>query len=301
MGINRETAAFLCEARADGASFRRVLTLGRQNLNMDRAALGELASRRGIPEATADAVFEKYAEPFFREFLGSEVVDAIDNSQYEGAALVHDLNKPVPTELDQGYDAIIDGGTLEHVFNFPTAMVNCMRLLRTGGRLFIFTPANNQLGHGFYQFSPELFYRTLAPAHGFEVETMLAVQYRFASTECGSTGRTYRVADPAKVGSRITLVNSRPITLMIQARKIQHLDAPFDSFPQQSDYSEIWKTGDGDCAPPPRLAALSRLANPLRLLKRLLPAGLGLRLRNEYDQRFIHSFRNNSFYTPKQG
>jgi len=299
MGINRETAAFLCEAHAEGASFRRVLTLGRQNLNMDLAAVNKLASRHGIPQATADRVMDEYAEPFFREFLGSEVVDAIDNSEYEGAALVHDLNKPVPGELDQGYDAIVDGGTLEHVFNFPTALANCMRLLRTGGRLFIFTPANNQLGHGFYQFSPELFYRTLAPAHGFEVETMLAVQFRFASTEYGSTGHAYHVADPAKVGSRITLVNSRPITLMIQARKIEHLDSPFDSFPQQSDYSEIWKTGDGDSTPPPRHAALGRLAHPLRLLKRMLPAGLGLRLRNEYDRRFTHSFRNVSFYTPK--
>jgi hypothetical protein len=32
-------------------------------------------------------------------------------------------------------------------------------------------------------------------------------------------------------------------------------------------------------------------------VKRLLPTGLGARLRNEYDRRFVHSFRNKAFYS----
>jgi SAM-dependent methyltransferase len=296
MGINRDTAAFLCEARAGGASFGRVLTLGRQNLNVDREALRALASRHGV--ADPDRAFHDYCEPFFEGFLGARAVEAVDRSGYEGAALAHDLNRPIPDSWDERYDAIVDGGTLEHVFNFPLALANCMRMVKTGGRLFIFTPANNQLGHGFYQFSPELFYRTLAPAHGFEIEKMLAVQFRYASTECGSTGHAYAVADPAKVGSRITLVNSRPVTLMIQARKIAHLAEPFATTPQQSDYTEIWRTGDADSTPPPRALARSLLGEPARLAKRLLPSGMKERLRNEYDRRFVHSFRNKAFYTP---
>ena len=296
MGINRDTAAFLCEARATGATFGRVLTLGRQNLNFDRAGLRALGAQHGVDGA--EEAHDAYCEPFFARFLGSESVEAIDNSGYEGAALVHDLNHPIPGGWDQRYDAVVDGGTLEHVFNFPLALANCMRMVRTGGRLFIFTPANNQLGHGFYQFSPELFYRTLAPAHGFEIEKMLAVQFRYASTEDGSVGRPYRVADPACVGSRITLVNSRPVTLMIQARKTAHLEDPFSTIPQQSDYAEIWRNGDGDSTPPPRAIARSLLREPARLAKRMLPAGVGERLRREYDRRFVHSFRNKAFYTP---
>jgi SAM-dependent methyltransferase len=296
MGINRDTAAFLCEARAAGASFERVLTLGRQNLNVDRDALRELAARHDV--ANADGAAGTYCEPFFTRFLGAERIDAVDNSGYEGAALTHDLNKPIPDTWDERYDAVVDGGTLEHVFNFPLALANCMRMVRTGGRLYIFTPANNQLGHGFYQFSPELFYRTLAPAHGFEIEKMLAVEFRYASTECGSTGAAYAVADPAKVGSRITLVNSRPVTLMIQARKTAHLRDPFATVPQQSDYTQIWKTGDGNSTAPPRALARSLLREPVRFVKRLLPSGMGERLRNEYDRRFVHTFRNKSFYIP---
>jgi hypothetical protein len=295
MGINSETAAFLCEARAGGASFGRVLTLGRQNLNVDRGALRSLGARHGHAMSDSDEALDEYCEPFFMRFLGAQKVDAVDNSGYEGAALVHDLNHPVPAEWEQRYDAVVDGGTLEHVFNFPGALANCMRLARVGGRLFIFTPANNQLGHGFYQFSPELFYRTLALAHGFEIEKMVAVQFRYASTESGSTGHAYRVADPASVGARITLVNSRPVTLMIQARKLEHRREPFETIPQQSDYGHIWETGDGDSTPPPRASLLRR---PARFVKSLLPAGIGERLRNEYDRRFVHSFRNRSFYTP---
>ena len=295
MGINRDTADFLCEARSGGASFARVLTLGRQSLNVDPASMRALGTRHGVEGA--DDAHDSYCERFFARFLNSESVDAIDNSGYEGAALVHDLNQPIPAAWEQRYDAVVDGGTLEHVFNFPQALANCMRMVRAGGRLFMFTPANNQLGHGFYQFSPELFYRALAPAHGFEVEKMLAVQFRYASTEDGSLGRPYRVADPADVGSRITLVNSRPVTLMIQARKIAHLADPFSTIPQQSDYAEIWRNGDGDSTPPPRALARSLLRQPARFVKRLLPTGVGARLRNEYDRRFVHSFRNKAFYS----
>lgn len=297
MGINTETAEFLCESRAAGASFQRVLTLGRLNLNVSRAALRSLAKRFGVDASAADDSAQDYSEGFLRHFLGAESIEAVDHSAYEGAAITHDLNKPVRAEWERRYDAIIDGGTLEHVFNFPVAIANCMRLAKEGGRLFIFTPANNQLGHGFYQFSPELFYRTLDPAHGFEVEAMLAVQSRFASTECGSIGSRFSVADPASVGSRITLVNSRPVTLMIRARKVAHLDDPLAISPQQSDYGEVWDAGDGNAVAPQRTQGLSALLKrPARLARRLMP-GVEERLRNEYDRRYVHSFHNKAFYT----
>ncbi len=298
MGINSETAAFLCEARRGGLSFNQVLTLGRQNLNADKATLDALARRNGIDPEAAVSSFGDYAEEFFGTFLGAERVDSIDQSEYEGATLVHDLNAPIPPEWEQRYDAIVDGGTLEHIFNFPVALANCMRMLRTGGRLFICTPANNQLGHGFYQFSPELFFRTLSREHGFEVERMFAVQFRYSGTEYGSMKGHYRVTDPAAVGSRITLVNSRPVTLLVQACKREHRAQPFATFPQQSDYSQAWKVGDANAiAPPRRLLEGSLLRRPVQLVKSLLPPRVGLRLRNEFDHYFVHSFRNKAFYT----
>src|SRR5262249_20214678 len=163
---NSETAVFLAEARAQGVSFRRVVTLGRQNLNADRRALAQIARRNRLPREAVSLSLGHYAEGFLAHFLGAERIAAVDHSDYEGDVVANDPTEPVPAGLEQSCDALIDGGTLEHVFNFPVALANCMRMVREGGRLFIFTPANNQLGHGFYQFSPELFFRTLAPAHG---------------------------------------------------------------------------------------------------------------------------------------
>jgi hypothetical protein len=46
-------------------------------------------------------------------------------------------------------------------FNFPVALANAMKMAKIGGHFAARTPANNQCGHGFYQFSPGLFYRII--------------------------------------------------------------------------------------------------------------------------------------------
>ncbi len=37
------------------------------------------------------------------------------------ANVIHDMNMPLPDALKEQYDLVVDGGTLEHVFFFPTA------------------------------------------------------------------------------------------------------------------------------------------------------------------------------------
>jgi hypothetical protein len=87
------------------------------------------------------------------------------------------------------------------------------------------------------------------------------------------------------------------VTLMIQAKKLRHLEAPFAAaYPQQSDYAAIWEAHerDPDGASPAR-GATETLA-PVRRLARALPATIRLRLRNEFDRRFVHTLRNKAFY-----
>ena len=135
-------------------------------------------------------------------------------------------------------------GLWEHVFDFPAAVRNCMRLVAVNGHFLTVTVANNMAGHGFYQFSPEVFYRILSPQNGFRVERMLLTET--------SSGRWYEVRDPALVGSRGQLRTFRPVYLCIVARRIAAgpvLATP----PQQSDYVSRWndeplterQTGDG--------------------------------------------------------
>ena len=126
-----------------------------------------------------------YTDVLF-EYLGADSTCAMDASAYEGADILHDLNLPVHGSLFGSFDTVFDGGTLEHVFNFPVAISNVQRMLKNG--LFIsVNGANNFLGHGFYQFSPELMWRAFST--GFIIEMMQL---------CAITGQ---VPDPSGIPS----------------------------------------------------------------------------------------------------
>jgi hypothetical protein len=115
-----------------------------------------------------------YSETFLR-YLGAQSVISMDFSDYEGAEIIHDLNTPVPCALENRFDFIFDGGTLEHVYNIPVAMGNIKSMLRCGGVFVSANAANNQLGHGIYQFCPELFWVAFGPESGFAIEQMALV------------------------------------------------------------------------------------------------------------------------------
>ena len=86
------------------------------------------------------------------------------------------MNKEVPPSLKGQYSMVLDGGTLEHVFNFPVAIKNCMEMLRVGGHYIGITPTNNFMGHGFYQFSPELYCSIFTRENGFELVSVVAFE-----------------------------------------------------------------------------------------------------------------------------
>jgi hypothetical protein len=49
--------------------------------------------------------------------LGIDHVKALDASSCEDAEIVHDLNRPLPNHLKATADFIVDGGTLDNVFD----------------------------------------------------------------------------------------------------------------------------------------------------------------------------------------
>jgi 2-polyprenyl-3-methyl-5-hydroxy-6-metoxy-1,4-benzoquinol methylase len=65
------------------------------------------------------------------------------------------MNLPISETLRQRYSVVYDGGKLEHVFNQPQALKNCMEMVRVGGYFLQTNTANKFMGHGFWQFSPE--------------------------------------------------------------------------------------------------------------------------------------------------
>jgi hypothetical protein len=95
---------------------------------------GLMFQEHGIERDPAELRRESggWGEAFFR-LLGAQRVDSIDASSIEGASLIHDLNTPIDDSLKERFSLIYDGGTLEHLFNLPQALRNCMEMLRLGG------------------------------------------------------------------------------------------------------------------------------------------------------------------------
>src|SRR5437660_12629324 len=116
--------------RSDGVRFGRVVTLGRQHAHLDLDTYGRLLARLGAPRPRAGPA---YAEEAWTA-LGATHIDAIDASDYQGATIVHDLNRPLPLALHAQFDLVFDGGTLEHVFDVATALKSCMELVKPHGR-----------------------------------------------------------------------------------------------------------------------------------------------------------------------
>jgi len=237
MGVSWHHVKALVSAHKAGVNFERTLTVGRLNLFISPGELQKLiASSPGLPERYGEffAEYPTYAEPMFR-LLGAREVSSIDASDYENATYVHDLNVPIPDHLKGQFDLVDDGGTLEHVFNFPVALRNCMEMVKVGGHLLLNVPTNNFVGHGFYQFSPELFFRALSEVNGFHVE-------RLVTFEMSDYGQWYEVSDPTAVRARVELVTDRHrIGLWVRARRIAEMPI-FQRMPQQSSYADIsWK------------------------------------------------------------
>ncbi|MBI3402972.1 MAG: methyltransferase domain-containing protein [Acidobacteria bacterium] len=286
MGIIRSNAAFYLEARARGVDFSRTLTLGRQRLYLTPADLTALAAqyRPDLRDHLDDLRYGEPADAFLQRFLDVRDLQALDHSAYEGAAITHDLNAPLPAPLHERFDVVIDSGTLEHVFNLPTAIASCMQLVKKGGTLFLSSPANNMCGHGFYQLSPELFFRLFKDVNGFSLARLVLVAHPFPGAELSPRQTWYDVVDPAEIGARAPLMTRTPAFLMMEAVRVEIVPI-LATPPQQSDYVARWSAEAG---------AGSRGAGGgiRRAIFRRLPPRLKALATGWYQRSFLCTLRN---------
>ena len=220
MAIDRDTLKFLLHLKLSLVE-KRVLTIGRMEWYAGGVGIRILNRRMKTNFAQS-----KYAE-FVFSALGSEKVDSLDYSSYEGATIEHDLNFPVPENLHSKFELILDSGSLEHVYNCQQAIFNYMKMCKIGGSLVLVLPTNNQMGHGFYQFSPEFFYRTLSEGNGFKVAEMLM-------RTGNGFGKWFRLEDPKVFRARQEIRTFSRTMLFIHAIKINETDT--FSHAIQSDY-----------------------------------------------------------------
>lgn len=232
----------LLEFRNRNPNIDRVAAIGNLSLYLRTSQVRRL--QRIIPDSRALSEYSwgASAHSVLRDITGATQVASIDMSDYQGACIIHDINLPLwnsRPDLEGQFDLIIGGGTLEHVFNFPVAVLNLMFLARRGGHIFTANPANNLCSHGFCQFPPELMHRLYAPVNGFRIDHVLLTQSRHMSVEMDANPRSVRVADPASLGRRVLLRNHRPVLIRTLAERIGAEPAT-ELDVQQSDYVTVW-------------------------------------------------------------
>ncbi|MDR1334354.1 MAG: hypothetical protein LBJ71_03990 [Holosporaceae bacterium] len=250
-------------------SFEKTLMIGRQSCFIEYSKLNlmlraydpsyTLEEAQKIKEELDNTKLEwySYSEPLFH-YLGAKAVDSVDYCDYERATIIHDMNVPIHQSLKDSFSLVYDGGTLEHVFNYPVAIKNCMDMVKINGHLMLMTPANNAFGHGFYQFSPELFYSLLTEVNGYS-DTVVFIQDKKL--------KWYKVISPQKAKERVDICIDTKGSAMLTVISKKIGNVPERLTAMQSDYVDLWEKGivvDGTPS----------AQNGLLLLYRVLPKNL---------------------------
>lgn len=172
MGISIIPGLFLARHRELVAGSRRGIILGRQKIHVKPPRMPRfLAGLQALGlDATAERITQEdgFSETFFR-FLGFPEIEAMDFTDAEGAAHIHDLNLPCPDHLRGQFDLVIDGGTTEHIFHIGAALDTCHELLAPGGLFMSFVACDGWFGHGFFQTGPDVPWRYWHHARGYQM------------------------------------------------------------------------------------------------------------------------------------
>ncbi len=177
--------------------------------------------------------------------LGLTSVESVDASTFEGSTYAFDLNhEGLADQLGKQYDVIIDSGTAEHIFHLPNFLKNIVDCLKVGGVAIHFLPVNNFVDHGFYQFSPTLFY-DFYRANDFSTLEMMLI---FSCDEFGNN-LTWRKYNPGEF-DRVSKdeIEDKYFTIAAFFRKKE--TSTSNAIPQQRIYSDDvnWQLGlSGTC------------------------------------------------------
>lgn len=236
MGLDYRVARLLAKHVLLPHRPKSCVCLGRPHYTGVNKETANLCQEFGIP-LTAELLKGEYRHRFADDLLkafGVARLEHMDVFSQEGATILHDLNQSVGPDLHQQFDLIFDNGTLEHIFNVPQALENCAAMCSVGGHVVMVAPANNMCGHGFFQFSPELFYRAFCEANGFSDTQVVLLEY-------GVRNRDFKVIDPALRKERLEFINSSLVVMLGISRKQRHKTPFWTEWPQQSDYVVYWE------------------------------------------------------------
>jgi len=166
MGIGNHELYFL-KYISQKISFKSVATIGRQLLVSQPNEIKKILNTKEH--------YEGYCEELLKKEFNATSVDSYDYSDYESADYVFDFNKELKN--NKTYNLVIDFGSLEHIFNISQAIKNITNLCEVNGYILHSNPSNDLCGHGFYQFSPELYYSIYSKKNGFSKTEIFLAEY----------------------------------------------------------------------------------------------------------------------------
>jgi hypothetical protein len=121
--------------------------LGRQTVDLNHQQMLAILDKHGIKPSAVPIEIDRITSAavgsgrdlisdttFFR-LLGVEKIRAIDHSNFEGADIILDLNKPIPPELAGTALFVFGGSVLDNVFDPAAYIKNIARLMAPSGRL----------------------------------------------------------------------------------------------------------------------------------------------------------------------
>jgi hypothetical protein len=176
MGLYRGVIEAIIREKSRKPFPDKAYTFGRQTVDATPEQVIAMFSALGVPSAVDDpseldidrttlAVLQHPTArnvrdvDFFRT-LGTTVY-AIDVSDHEGAEIISDLNRPIPSPLEASCGLLVDGSTLDNIFDPSTGLKNAARLLQPGGRCFLVNMGNTRTDYGgipYTMFNPFWFF-----------------------------------------------------------------------------------------------------------------------------------------------
>jgi hypothetical protein len=239
MGIALGALQFLLQEGAVRPWRGSVLTLGRQDTSFGAKQFNQMAQRfcTGSYRPSVHGNDPIINDRRLFEGLGFSELHALDLNTYEGADIVHDLNDAVPpADCMRRFDLVLDGGTLEHVFDVFSALRATCQMTRLGGRVVHISPLSNCVDHGFYSFSPT-FFADFYSANGWAVHRIAIARFlkdpaRDPWTLVDYEPHQWGEIGALEPGSYFTLACAQRLT-----------DAACEVRPQQAYYRRVWSVG----------------------------------------------------------
>ena len=173
MSIDSSIAKILIREHCYKPITGRVLTLGRQTIAMTyEEALGVMAKEGYVPpQNVTENIHTEYdqntrvgkgsnyvSDNVFFQLFGITELASLDVTDYECADIIHNINYPIPADLEGQFDFIIDGGTFDHLFDVRVAFENVVKMLKPEGRILQWNAASNFTGAAYLSFGPDLFH-----------------------------------------------------------------------------------------------------------------------------------------------